>query len=256
MYFVGIAVIIYVTSTLIILKNLLQLLGFEHFATMGKGQLHILLLLSDALTFSGQYHAYPEVYHDMIGYSPGSVRVLLNRLVRAGQTEKILKNGKAYFCLTARGIKTLKSLLALERGTGKWDGKWRLLIKSKPHTAMKFPFKRLQNEVYISPFVHDERELFPYGYFIEAKSISPLENTKLANLIWSLDTIKKSYLDWLKKAQHITKDQLGEIVSQYEVIVAQDPFLPKQLLPKEWYFEKARERLIRLIKDYFSNRKM
>lgn len=224
---------------------------------MGKGQLTILLYLSDGLTFSGIYYPYKHFYRAMLGYSPGSVRVLLNRLIKTGQIEKIIRNGESNFCLTSRGIKDIKTMLALERGNPKWDGKWSILLAKNGQVKLqKFAFARLQSGVYISPFRIGGTELLVYGYTIETKNISPVDNRKLANIVWTLDTVNNAYQACLTKTQQVTKNSLGEVIVQYTSIVRRDPFLPSELLPKNWYFEKARERLVQLIKRHFSNRKV
>lgn len=222
-----------------------------------KSQLSILLFLSDGLSFSGQYYSYTTIYKGDFGLSQGSIRVLLNRLKHTGLIEKILKNDRVQFRLTTQGTDRIKRVLCLEQSHPKWDRKWRIFVAKKGRVNLKkFGFVRIQRSVYISPFNFPEKNVLNQGFFFETQHILAISNEKLVQLVWTVDRLNKRYLDWITRAQEITKGNLGRIIFEYQDIVAQDPFLPTELLPKEWHFERAREKLIQLAKRHFSTRKM
>ncbi|HYV33316.1 MAG TPA: hypothetical protein VE973_00505 [Candidatus Limnocylindria bacterium] len=84
------------------------------------------------------------------------------RLIKSGLIEIVEKEGREYFKLTKHGETEALILKAKLHKTGKWDGKWRMVIFDIPEISknernklrnllLLNDFRKLQASVYISP---------------------------------------------------------------------------------------------------------
>lgn len=65
----------------------------------------------------------------------------------------------------------------------------------------------------------------------------------MADKVWGINSINNSYLALMEKVK--SGYSLKEAWKEYSEILVKDPYLPKQLLSKNW----AREKLLALIKS-------
>lgn len=195
-----------------------------------------------------------------------TLRGSLYRLLKTGNIEKIVKNGKPYFCLTSTGKECIQRLFPISKiAAFGWDKKWRVVIFDIPEKERKtrnflrtklvsLGFGELQESVYISPLnvLKDLKEMLEsyelYGKVIvfEAKEIFS-DPKEVARLVWRLDQLEKDYLDleerieglkYLKEEER--KKEAKEINNDFFSLILKDPFLPKDLLPTDWIGFKVR----------------
>jgi len=192
--------------------------------------------------------------------------------LRTGYIEKIIKDGEVFLQLTPKGNKKVLrkfSLFAWQKR--KWDRKWRLVIfdiaevdkKTRDNFRAKlreFGFGMLQQSVWITPydFASDLREfiqalsLGENAFVLETASIIAGDEKDLVAKVWPLEDINQSYQDLfslltkLRGREQISIEELRKIRSQYLEILREDPCLPKELLPQDWYRQKVEEILKRL----------
>ena len=203
------------------------------------------------------------------------------RSLNTGEIKKIVKEGKIYYQLTGLGKKKLTRkfpLLKLQKK--KWDGWWRVVIFDIPEKesglrkALVIKLKSLgfgmwQKSVYISPFkvavdirqflvIHRLRD---QACVLVAKDIYAGDVKKLVAKIWSLEVINKQYenlienWEWVKSpAKGLSasglKKEARKCYSKYLEIISQDPFLPKDLLPANWWAEEVKA-LVQEWAEYF-----
>lgn len=209
---------------------------------------------------------------------------LYNTLYRSlitGDIRKVIKKGQAYYQLTNVGKKRLKRNFPLFKlQQRKWDGWWRIVIfdiKEKNRRIRRLLRNKLkelgfgmwQKSVYITPFnaARDIRQfLVVHGLgeqacVFVAKHLFAGDVKKLVVNIWQLDDLNKQYEDlidnweWAKSpAANLSKPNLKkkarESYAKYLEIIAKDPFLPKSLLPADWWADDA-GKLIKEWVNYF-----
>ena len=246
-----------------------------------KGLIFLLAFLLDRYQEISIKNYYRAFY--LPGYSGKreSLYQLASRLIKVGEIEKKVKNGEVYLQLTSKGGKFFDELLSLKKlSERRWDGWWRLVIfdikeidrKTRDLLRRKLKswgFAMWQESIYISPHpLLDEvneflksRGLFPRVVCLEAKRIGIKNEKKFAWVIFKLARLQKSYQKLnqtieklLKKYQQGLvrekkfKEAVAEIFRRYEILVFDDPFLPKELLPDSWLREKVKKKLLSLIK--------
>ena len=177
------------------------------------------------------------------------------------------------FRLTGAGKKELFRLYpVLEIDQEKWDGFWRVIIFDIPESKrssrdslrkeiLKQGFGRLQNSTYISPYEFSKsfmnflqvKGLVGSVLLMEAKQ-KHLGNPKmLAGKVWELGDIQKEYLSVIERLstrfgisdKRKREEFLKKIYSKYLKTVIKDPFLPKELLSKDWPAEKCKKFVLR-----------
>lgn len=194
----------------------------------------------------------------------------VHQMLKTGDIEKIIKNGKPCFRLTTSSKERIRRefpLFAFQRK--KWDKKWRLVIfdieekQRKARDILRAKLKELgfgkwQRSVYISPhdFAQDIREfleswsLTDEVFVLEANVLSLAQARALAKKVWPLVKINTQYERIIKRwEERMDKDEdklRKQIKSRYFDILSIDPLLPKELLPKDWLGEKTRRLVERL----------
>lgn len=191
---------------------------------------------------------------------------------RTGYIEKITKEGKPYLRLTPKGSDKVKrdfSLFAWQKR--KWDRKWRIVVfdiaeankKIRDNLRAKLRelgFGMLQESVWINPydFVVNMREfleaqgLGENAFIFETSSLIEGDNRALAAKIWPLDDINQGYEDLLslltktRGRVKMSEEELRTVKSRYLEILREDPCLPSELLPRDWYRYKVEEALKKL----------
>jgi len=188
----------------------------------------------------------------------------VRRLLQTDCIEKQIKNKQPYFCLTAKGKNKLFrrfSLLSLQQKS--WDKKWRLVIYDFPEglsyvrdslrkKLKELGFGKWQRSVYISPydFVDDmveffkSKKIFGPAQILTAEHYQMGEAKDFARKIWELDDLNHKYENIY---QHINKNNVGKLMDVYLNLIEKDPFLPQELLPENWWADKVRKKITRLI---------
>lgn len=202
-------------------------------------------------------------------YRKGTCRVTVWRMLKTGYIERVVKNGEVCLRLTGQGVKRLERefpMVGLQKK--KWDGLWRIVIFDLPVTHNRLRdrlrgkleelgFGMFQKSVWTTPY----DLAWEISEFIKAQGleeyvyvlVSPLEfigsSKELAEKIWKLEELNNSHqelLDWWEEKHHGLKENdfsllAQKFCSQYLETVATDPFLPKELLPRDWEGDKARK---------------
>jgi len=216
---------------------------------------------------------------EIYGWVPGRFRRsnfsrMVWRRIKTGEIEKQIKNGEIYLRLTSAGEnKIVRDFPMLNFQNKKWDGKWRVVIfdikemnrylRDRLRDKLKeLSFGMLQKSVWITP--HDigkdmrefleEKKLGATVFVLEVTDILAGDRDILVRKIWDLSFLEKSYNEIYDEVYAILNDrvQLGtayfkkvrlekiqKIREKYLQTLLVDPYLPKELLPKDWAGEKA-----------------
>lgn len=192
---------------------------------------------------------------------------LMSHSLKTGYIERIIKNGQPYLRLTAKGNdKVKRDFPYFFFQNKKWDGKWRVVIfdieevkrrvRDKLREKLRsLGFGMLQESVWVTP--HDVAEDF--SEFLEAQGLAAKalvlvveklfvgDNRELAERIWPIEEINQAYQklieDFTKKDKTSGKAKEEEQRAfrvKYLEILRIDPYLPSELLPKEWWGNKAK----------------
>lgn len=191
--------------------------------------------------------------------------------LRTGYIEKVIKGGEVYLRLTPKGKEKASRDFSLSSWQKrKWDRKWRIVIfdiaEVNKRTRDRFRaklkelgFGMLQESVWITPydFASDMAEfiesqgLEENAFVLETSSLLAGEEKNMAAKIWPLSEINARYMELfllLKKLRgrgEISIGELRKVRSEYLEILRDDPCLPKELLPKDWYRDKVEEEILR-----------
>lgn len=215
-------------------------------------------------------------------YKRRSLVSLLNQASKLNQITKKVKNGEVYLFLGAKGEKFLDEWIPLRKFEGKkWDKFWRILIFDIPEKSrvvrdqLREKIKELgfvlwQESVYVTPHPITKeineylinKGLYPRCVCFEAKKLGEEDDKKIAYRLFRLKKLDEKYRHLLKKIAYLKKnykkikkkelEKKGrELFLQFEELILKDPFLPKDLLPKDWKREEVRRELKELF-NFFS----
>lgn len=250
-------------------------------AKLLRPQDRILLVLSGVVDlaeemFPPRFYCYYDVLRGWVpkGYKKANLFATIRRAVAAGYIEKVIKKGKPYFRLTGIGKKKLVRDFPIFRfAKKKWDKRWvvvmfdvaeveRWVRDSLRTKLLELGFGMYQKSVYISPHTGLASDLAEFLTLSGLKKIVQVmvgpwllvgDEKVLARKVFKLDKINKAYQkildDWEegrgvggKKKESLIKS----LRTRYLNILADDPFLPKELLPDDWTGEEARRLVARL----------
>jgi len=231
-----------------------------------------LYLISRNMRKRGNYYFFDTWMQP--GYNRSNFHSSLNRVLKTGYIEKVIKDGKPYLCLTSKGKKRLKrNFPLLKMQNKKWDYKWRIVIfdiKEKVRykrdilreKLVELGFGMLQQSVYISPhdFLEDIYEflqtqnLTDQVFVFTAKHYLMGDAQEFAEKIWKIEDLENKYFELLQKIFELKKEPAGkvklkkirQIKQEYLVILSNDPFLPFELLPEDWIGEQVKKEVIKL----------
>ena len=168
----------------------------------------------------------------------------VSRMLKSELIERVVDNGVAKIRITSFGKEQFhRDFPFFKFQNQKWDGKWRIVTFDIPEKKRKIRqnlryklrelgFAMLQKSIWISPhnFEDDIREFFDENKLGEIAFVFVAEKLLVGNIkdtvnkLWNLKKINDLY----KKAKDKKSNQiLCEALSK-------DPFLPKELLPKNW----------------------
>lgn len=194
------------------------------------------------------------------------------RKLKTGDIKKIKAEGKNYMRLTLKGLGKIKKRFPILFESKKaWDGFFRVVVYDISEETRKvrdrfrwklkqLGFGLLQKSVWISPhdFLKELKEFLKINHLDKKILILQTKNFYVNNLkefakeIWPLGEInekyKKIYKDLLKfkslKRKHDRTILLNKIRQDMISVYFEDPFLPREFLPKDW----TRNKVIRIIK--------
>ncbi len=204
-----------------------------------------------------------------------SVYNAVQKLLKTGYLERIVKNGAPYLRITGKGVKAWQrdfSFLRLRQSL--WNKKWCFVIFDFPEKnkwrreslrkqLCQLGFGKLQRSVYISPYdladdiaeFLDDQKILGYAFVLTAPHRLMGNAKRLANSVWSLEKINQRYRTLLEKSKKIgkiravqeRKEALGKIYFDLVGLMEKDPFLPYELLPNDWLGEKTRKQILSLL---------
>lgn len=179
------------------------------------------------------------------GYKKKSYISQVSRLLKSEIIEKVVVDGEAKLRISTTGKDKIRrdfSFFSLQNK--KWDGKWRIVafdfsvkkgnLRDKLRRKLKeLGFGMLQQSIWITPHMIEEdiREFLVTNkigsevYVFVSDKILAGNIEKLLDKIWKISKVNNLYKEAFNK-----KDR--EI---YFKALALDPFLPLDLLPKNWY---------------------
>lgn len=214
-----------------------------------------------------------------VGVGEHATRSTLLRMSRRGLLVSHRVGKRVYFEVSARAATMLKEAServwrqgAVNRG---WDGNWTLLGFSLPESRRAdrhllrsrltwAGFGLLQNGLWISPHAVDPRTLLEgldvVGH-IKAFRAKTLEGINVDEMIadaWDLETIAERYRGFLSRWEQpdpvpAAPDKLARqllLLSEWLLLVREDPRLPVEHLPTDWPSVRAERVALRLRNAY------
>src|SRR3989344_3913087 len=219
----------------------------------------------------------PKVMEGTYGFVPAKYRhssysSTVSQMLSTGDIRKIInRQGEVQLELTSVGEQQFKRRFKLFLQTHKWDGLFMMVIfdiaeKNRPardqfrRKLEELGFGMLQKSVWISPyhFEDDMREsLVNQGletevFIFSGRRLLAGDLRLMASTTWKLSRINEKYQQILHKINESAtsplknKRILNEAYQEYFTVLASDPLLPRELLPKEWLRSKVITTLNRL----------
>ena len=200
-------------------------------------------------------------------------------LRKHGYLRDIATNRKVYLRPSVKGEKKINWEVSIKRREGKWDGKWYIVAFDIPEKYKQarenlrkklydLGFGLLQNSVFISPYNYfrelkilaEKNQIKPYLKFIVAEEID--DSLELIQASWNFEELNIKYMEFINKCERLEFKNLNffkrmiifkSLEKELANIFKEDPQLPKEVCPKNYLGEKAREYLRRLRKIMFKN---
>lgn len=215
---------------------------------------------------SRAYHYRKLGFYNPPGYKNNYFEATLRRLIKKKYLSGKINDSLQ---LTEEGWQQLKEdFPLLDWQKERWDGNWRMVVfdvavkdnalrQKLRRELLKLKFGQLQESIYIIPHHAEEKiwqwlkknDLGNQAGVLVAKQLF-VDNFKvLAQKIWRLDRLNRFYerLGRMKAEDELTARRW---LKEYLEIVAEDPFLPRELLPQTWHGFKAQEIWKKVIKKY------
>lgn len=140
----------------------------------------------------------------------------------------------------------------------RWDGKWRVLgfdIEEKRRgwrntfrgSLQRFGFGMIQKSLYVSPlpieedvqrFLSFHRELLPNTYMFVSDNFFLENREEFVDRVFHIRRINGEYKSLLEKIENNEKGERSQIIREFLGISLKDPFLPKELLPRDFVRDK------------------
>ena len=170
--------------------------------------------------------------------------------------------------ITSRGRKIFyKDLPLTKLRKEKWNGWWTIIMYDFPETIrtkrvfirrklMSFGFGTPQISILASPLPLEKgmqkliegENLKKFVWVLKAKSVLGMKNDEVAKKAWPIDEINQLYNQLLKILPKIKKDKIliQEWRTYFLAIDHADPYLPFELLPKNWLGETCAHKFVKL----------
>lgn len=194
------------------------------------------------------------------------------KLLRTGDIEKVIKNGKPFLRLTNKGERRLiRDFPFFKLQKKKWDYYWCFVIFDFPEKErssrdylrrklLELNFGRLQKSIYISPYDFTEdivqflanKKFLGKTFVLYVKHRFMGDARDLANRVWKLEKFNNQYweiittINKLKQKKLINPKKIITLKQKYLKLITEDPFLPIELLPSEWAREEAYQAIIEI----------
>ncbi|KKS79455.1 MAG: hypothetical protein UV54_C0034G0006 [Candidatus Beckwithbacteria bacterium GW2011_GWA2_43_10] len=232
--------------------------------------------LLDATVGAGSraYHSRKLGFWTPPNYKGPALAQNIYRLLKTGYLSKEVIKGESVLQISSKGETRLqRNFSFFKMQEKKWDGYWRLVIfdiaekKSNLRKQLRNKLKELgfgmwQKSIYISPFDFEddvveflkEERLYGMAYVLTAKHRLLGDAKRLANDVWRLGQLNKNYgklIARIRQSESLTLAKklnvAKKICYDYIVLLAEDPCLPKELLPLEWQAWETRRLIKRLM---------
>lgn len=141
----------------------------------------------------------------------------------------------------------------------RWDGSWYLVSFDIPEKQRnkrddlrkllrRLGFASLHQSLWLSPYnflgdVYDyyrRRDAKEFLVLFRSTEVGTSFSPDLARRLWKLDELDRHYERFLMRAKNPERPS-AELMFEYLSIIANDPFLPRPLLPLEWHGEDAKK---------------
>jgi len=212
------------------------------------------------------------------GLSDGAVRTSLSRMVRRGWLESRREGRHSYYDLTSRGRRLLEEgerRILHPTWSDTWDGRWLLLAYSIPEVRRSvrdrfrdrlnwLGFGSLGNGLWLSPHpVEDEIASFAskagieeYLIVFRARRLGRMNTADLVARCWDVPGINEQYRAFIDRWEpFLTRCRNGvtaagiapeecylirfRLMHEYRGFALIDPYLPRPLLPEDWWGDRA-----------------
>ena len=206
-------------------------------------------------------------------YKRSNFKRAVDRMLKAGYIEKIVKNGEPFLRITSGGRRKLVRDFPILKLVGrKWKGEVAITIfdieeinKSEREGFRHFLYQlgagKMQRSAYVLPYnlcaeLQDVVKRFGLSenVIVFPSNLDFVKDKKaFAFKVWKLGKLEKEYkeiLRLLEKAEEQKGSEREKLIKKAKVLfsgtVLRDPFLPKELLPEDWIGERVRK----LLKKY------
>lgn len=205
-----------------------------------------------------------------VGVAEPAVRATLNRAVKRGQLARHQQGRQAYFSVTpstrrllAEGAERLHHVPSVRVD---WDGTWTLLAFSMPETRRADRhrlrtrlawegFGPLRDGLWLAPgdvdagAMADALGVADDVHAFAGRAIAPSDVTAMVAEAWDLDGLAAGYAAFLARWDRPAPlpdapDDLARwilLVTQWRLLVLEDPGLPARHLPADWPAAQARQ---------------
>ena len=216
----------------------------------------------------------PATYKNVYGWVPPQYRrnnlyKAVASLLKTKDIERRIEKGEVCFVLTSQGNEKVKRVFPLVKlAKVKWDGMFTQVVfdikevDRKVRNAFRrkllsLGFGRLQRSVYIIPHniaweiaeVVENYRLQNVVKIFRSQLVMG-DPKKLAEKVWKISALNKKYkklLEEWEKGRELRGEKRVNFVRALKEklldIVVKDPFLPQELLPKDWAGEEARRKI-------------
>lgn len=211
-------------------------------------------------------------------YTPTSFYKSVSRLEKKGFVQKFKRGKNVYLQLTENGEAFLEEhRKAARKSSQHWDHRWRLVIFDIPEKKGELRtyfrrylktlgFGKVQRSVWISPYdlenkvkyFSEKLKISKYVFQLTVDKFKGLNEKELARTFWDIGKVDSKYTKFIQRYSEefgqlkdrlrqspgnesvLQRRFLGNLLWDYQTILAQDPHLPREFLPGHWAGKSAR----------------
>jgi len=216
-------------------------------------------------------------------YKKNNFSRVVQRGIRTGEIEKVVRGGEVYLRLTSAGNdKVFRDFPLMPMQNRKWDRKWRVVVfdiselsrfvrDNLREKLKELGFGMLQESVWISP--HDiitdfrefleEKKLADSVYLMELSNLLAGNIENLVERVWRVKGLNEEYQELLSEILALKnmyvmsndryrkhtpgyEDEVNRLREKYLSILLKDPMLPNDLLPKNWSGSRVKIEVVKL----------